>query len=249
MYIIELLTTGGSVTRENLLSVLAFVIALIVSLVLHENAHGLVALWNGDPTAKQYGRISLNPLRHFDPVGLLMMLLVGFGWAKPVPVYPANYKKYKVGCITVAIAGIITNLLLAFLFALMYVALAPSWSNAVIEVYTNGTYSATYYLLTFAMDFALFMMSLNISLALFNIIPLYPLDGYRLLASFVNENRSGMRFLRRYSLYIMLGLVGLSYLADMFPSLWWISPLDLYIGEVGSKIVQWFTQFWQLFFN
>jgi len=245
MYIINLLFDGGSVTRENLLSVFAFVIALVVSLVLHEIAHGLVALWNGDSTAKRYGRLSLNPSRHFDPVGLVMMLLIGYGWAKPVPVNPQNYKNRKVGEITVALAGIITNLLLAFAFAAMFLGVYIPYVNSVME----GTYSTQYYLLTFLLELANFMISLNVSLALFNILPLFPLDGYRFLASFVNENCSFMRFLRRYSLYILLGLVALSYLADYLPSsLWWISPLDLYIGWVGNKIISWFLQFWQMFF-
>ena len=115
MYIYRLLTNGGQeITREGLLNVVAFIPALLMALILHEIAHGLVALWNGDQTAKMYGRLSLNPLKHFDWIGLVMMVLVGFGWAKPVPIDPNNFKKRKLGCITVSIAGVITNLFLAF---------------------------------------------------------------------------------------------------------------------------------------
>ena len=105
-------------TRETLLIVLAEILAVVFALVLHELAHGLIALLNGDNTAKLYGRLSVNPLRHFDIVGLAMMLLVGFGWAKPVPINPNNFKNRKVGAITVSVAGIVTNLLLAFLCAI-----------------------------------------------------------------------------------------------------------------------------------
>ena len=119
MYILDLLRTNyvtgeTGFCREGLLNAAAFVVALLTALILHEIAHGLVALWNGDRTAKQYGRLSPNPIKHFDIVGLLMMLLVGFGWAKPVPINPNNFKNRKTGAITVSIAGVITNLLLAF---------------------------------------------------------------------------------------------------------------------------------------
>ena len=90
------------------------VLGVYFALVLHEIAHGLVALWNGDTTAKNMGRLSMNPVKHFDLVGLVMMLAVGFGYAKPVPVNPYNFKHYRRGLFTVAIAGICMNLLLAF---------------------------------------------------------------------------------------------------------------------------------------
>ena len=131
MYIFRLLQnnlisgqTGFS--REGLLNVVAFTVALLSALILHEIAHGLVALWNGDRTAKMYGRLSLNPVRHFDWIGLIMMILVGFGWAKPVPINPNNFKHRKLGCITVSVAGVVTNLLLAFLFGSFFTFSLPS---------------------------------------------------------------------------------------------------------------------------
>ena len=130
MYIYQLLTNGGqSVSREGLLNVVGFVFALICALCLHELAHGLVALWNGDGTAKAYGRLSLNPLRHFDFIGLLFMLFAGFGWAKPVPVNPNNFKNRKLGAVTVSLAGVVTNLLLAFLFALPCVLIQGAYAE------------------------------------------------------------------------------------------------------------------------
>lgn len=234
MYIYRLLTAnGGKVTREGLLNVLAFALALVFALTLHELAHGLVALWNGDDTAKINGRLSLNPAKHFDLTGLVMMFLVGFGWAKPVPVNPYNFKNRKVGAITVSVAGVVTNLLLAFFFALPYVAI----SQISVEVDT-----AKYYILYLLCNFSWFMVVLNVSFALFNLLPLYPLDGYRLCSCFVSQDNGAMRFLRRYSFYIMLGLIVLDYI----PYVSTFSPLNLYIGWVGGKIRQGFCAFWGL---
>lgn len=237
MYIYQLLTNGGrGVSREGLLSVAAFVFALLTALILHEIAHGLVALWNGDNTAKTYGRLSLNPLKHFDLMGLVMMLLVGFGWAKPVPINPNNFKKRKLGCVTVSVAGIATNLLLAFLFAMGAVLLG----NIPVEKYTS-----TYYFVYFCYVLCLLTMRLNVSFALFNILPLYPLDGYRLLSCFVDERNAFMTFVRRYSLYILLAFIVLDYI----PYVSTYAPLNLYIGWLGGKIDDVFLAFWRLIFR
>lgn len=227
---------GQGVSRYGLLNVLAFVVALLTALVLHELAHGLVALWNGDDTAKIYGRLSLNPIKHFDWIGLLMMLFVGFGWAKPVPVNPNNFKNRKVGAITVSIAGIVTNILLAFFAAMGYVLLYYK--------VTAQAGTAVGYLLYFARETMYWILALNVSFALFNLLPLYPLDGYRLLSCFVSQDNGFMRFLRRYSLYIMLGLIVLDYL----PIVSAFSPINWYLGVFGGMIQNGFISFWGLIF-
>ena len=221
--------------REGLLNIVAFVVALLAALILHEIAHGLVALWNGDMTAKYYGRLTLNPIKHFDWVGLILMFLVGFGWAKPVPVNPNNFKNRKVGAITVSIAGVTTNIILAFIGAMFY---------ALFGTITPKTQSAAYALYFFS-ALASLMCQLNVSFALFNLLPLFPLDGYRLLSSFVNENNGAMRFLRRYSLYIMLAFIVL----NSVPILAKFSPLHWYIGEFGGLIQSGFYNFWRLIFH
>ena len=216
----------------------AFVVALFVALILHEIAHGLVALWNGDDTAKSYGRLSLNPIRHFDWVGLLLMLFVGFGWAKPVPVNPNNFKNRKVGAITVSIAGVLTNILIAF-FASMGVVLLE---NALYHVLlSNGMGSSLYYFVYFCLALMSMLVVLNVSFALFNILPLFPLDGYRLLSCFVPQENKVMTFLRRYSLYIILGFLILNYL----PYVSNYAPLNLYIGRFGGLIQQGFYALWK----
>lgn len=232
--IINIIRDNG---RLGLLYILALLFAIVFALVLHEIAHGLVALWNGDPTAKMYGRLSLNPLKHFDVFGLLMMLIVGIGWAKPVPIDPRNFKKYKTGCVTVSLAGILTNVILAFVFAMPTVILG----NLNISQMSEGVY----YLTSFFYYFSLLMVQINISFALFNLLPLFPLDGYRLLACFVSENNGYMRFVRRYSLYIMLGLIVL----DSIPVISAYAPLNLFINTLGGFVQKGFISFWGLIFK
>lgn len=221
--------------RYGLLNVLAFIVALLSALVLHELAHGLVALWNGDPTAKAYGRLTLNPIKHFDWIGLILMFLVGFGWAKPVPVNPNNFKDRKVGAITVSIAGVTTNIFLAFIAAMVYVLflkITPQTQSAEYAVY-------------FFVVLAQLTCQLNVHFALFNLLPLYPLDGYRLLSCFIDERNGAMLFIRRYSLYIMLGFIVLNSISILS----FISPLNWYLAEFGGLIQGGFYKFWRLIFN
>ena len=237
MYIYQLLTANGQIDRFGLLNVVAFLIALFGSIILHEIAHGLVALWNGDNTAKMYGRLSLNPIRHFDWIGLLFMLFAGFGWARPVPVNPNNFKNRKLGAITVSIAGIVTNLTIAFLAAIG-VALLGS-------INVHGMSGSKYYFVYLCYMLMSMLLSLNVSLALFNFLPLFPLDGYRLLSCFINENRGCMVFLRKYSLYFLLGFMLLNYL----PIVSAYSPLNLYLSTFGGMIQHGFRKFWELVFH
>lgn len=235
MTIIRILTNEyNGITRESLLETLAFLAALLIALVLHEIAHGLVAYWNGDITAKYYGRLSLNPAKHFDLMGLAMMLFVGFGWAKPVPVNPRNFKNRKVGAFTVSFAGVLTNFLLAFLFSSLSVFMAE------IPVVKG---EASYYIVYFLYALGIYTSMLNINFALFNLLPLYPLDGYRLLSCFVDERKQFMAILRKYSLYIMLGLI----ILDRLPFMQGFSPFDWYIGKLGGAILGAFEKFWGLF--
>lgn len=143
-------------------------IVLLFSVIVHEVAHGYIALLNGDPTAKMLGRITLNPVPHIDPIGtiilplLLLMTHAGilFGWAKPVPVNPLNYRNYRWGEFAVSAAGPLSNLTLAALF------------SVVVRLGLNNPG---------LMQMAYFGVSINIFLALFNLIPIPPLDGSHIL--------------------------------------------------------------------
>ena len=119
--------------RLVFIMILAYIPALLIAIVMHEFAHGIVAYWNGDDTAKLAGRLNVNPVKHFDPIGFLMLAVIGFGWAKPVPIDPRRFRNYKKGMITVSLAGVVCNFLIAFvatgLFALYLFATKSAVMN------------------------------------------------------------------------------------------------------------------------
>ena len=154
---------------SGIIMMLIQIVALLGALILHEVAHGYVALWCGDPTAKMLGRLTLNPAAHLDPVGTAMMLLVGVGFAKPVPVNPRNFRNFRRDDLLVSIAGITMNLIL---FLVSGFLMAFVFSRMTYADMTNRT--ALYYVYTFFRHFA----QLNLGLALFNFLPIPPLDGY-----------------------------------------------------------------------
>lgn len=162
--------------------------ALLVGLTLHEFAHGYVAYLLGDPTAKNMGRLTLNPIRHLDPLGALFLLVFHFGWAKPVPVNPLHFKGDRQrGMLWVSLAGPVTNLLIAI-------------ATAVIWKFTEPRG-----LITEGIMFYLFF--LNIILAVFNIIPVPPLDGSKILAGILPRKYMHVIFnLEKYG-YIVLILL------------------------------------------
>lgn len=170
--------------------------AVLLCLIVHEVCHGLAAYALGDPTAKRMHRLSLNPLRHIDWFGLFAMVTLGFGWAKPVPVDPRYFKHPKQGMALTALAGPVSNFLLALVLLL-----------AARGVYVNASYSAFHQdLLTFLMTTAL----LSIGLGLFNLIPIPPLDGSKVLFSVLPDR--AYQTLLRYEQFGMLVLLGLVFL-------------------------------------
>ena len=165
-------------------------LAVLFCLTVHETCHGLAALALGDPTAKRQHRLSLNPLRHIDWFGLLMMLVAGFGWARPVPVNPNYFKKPRQGMALTALAGPVSNLLLALLL------LIPARL-----IYTYAHYSVFNQT---ALDFLTSTAALSIGLGLFNLIPIPPLDGSKVLAVFLPER--AYRWLMRYERFGIFAL-------------------------------------------
>lgn len=170
--------------------------AVLLCLSVHETCHGLAALVLGDPTAKARHRLSLNPLRHIDWLGLAMMFVAGFGWAKPVPVNPNYFKKPKQGMAVTALAGPASNFLLALLTMLisrliyLYAPYNPVWQTV--------------------FDFCLYTVApLSIGLGLFNLLPLPPLDGSKVLAMFLPDRAYAVWM--RYERYGMLVLLVLSF--------------------------------------
>lgn len=213
-------------------------VAACIAIVLHEVAHGLVAKWNGDYTAKYAGRLTLNPVKHFDLYGFLMFAVVGFGYAKPVPVNPNNFKHYRRGLFTVAIAGICMNIILAFLSAMFYVLMMLGVNNV-------GHRAFEYF-----GEFFRISCTLNLSLVFFNLLPIYPLDGFRIVETFTHRGNKFCSFMRTNGRYLLLGLVGLNIVVDMafrYASAlpYWFSYFDIlgtylrfFVSHVGGAFIK-----------
>ncbi|HRX13813.1 MAG TPA: site-2 protease family protein [Eubacteriales bacterium] len=220
---------------EAILLGTAFLAAIYIAIVCHEVAHGYVALLNGDDTAKYMGRLTANPVKHFNAVGFLMLVFVGFGFAKPVPIDPSKFRNFKKGLIWVSLAGVLTNLVIAFIL-FPFQNLVSSVNLYGISAFWVGVLEWVYYFLYFA-------IMININLAAFNLLPIAPLDGFNLISAFVNPQNQFMTFLRRYSIMILLILVMWEYI----PILDTFSPLSLYIGYCNIGLRWVFGQFWGLF--
>lgn len=211
---------GGYSTAETLVILAVFAFAVVVAISCHEFAHAYAALKAGDSSAKRAGRLTLNPAAHFEPLGLLCFLFAGIGWAKPVPVNPFNYRNFKRGNFWVSIAGIVTNLVIAFICSFGYfIAETNGWGSS-----SNLILLGLYWLF-------MLLMVLNVSLAVFNLLPIPPLDGYNLLVSFTKPNNSFMRFVRENGMIILLLFVAFG---------------GFIIFTVRSAVMNAFLSFWGL---
>jgi len=188
---------------DRLIDVIMVIPILLIALPFHEWAHAYVAYRLGDPTAKDAGRLTLNPVRHLDPLGTLMMLVASVGWAKPVPVNSGYFRDRRKGMILVALAGPFSNMLLAFLFTLIWGLMVKLLVIGVIPVESETAVT----IVTWLQVFFRFCVLVNISLAVFNMIPVPPLDGSRLISAFVPEE-SYYRF-ARYEQYIGIAFLAL----------------------------------------
>jgi len=200
--------------KDELILLIYAIPVILISLSFHEMAHAFVSYRLGDPTAKSMGRLSMNPLKHLDPVGTLMLVVsifsgFGFGWAKPVPIDPSYYKNYKRGTAMVSLAGPLSNLLLAFIFSFPMALIAVK-NGLTREVIYDSSYMI--YGTNFTFESILFNISrlfylINIGLAVFNIVPIPPLDGSKILAVILPSK--SYFSLMRYERYIGLVLLAL----------------------------------------
>ena len=173
---------------KNPVAFFLLAIPVLYSIIIHELAHGWIAYRMGDPTAKQAGRLSLNPLKHLDPVGTLMLFIFGFGWAKPVPINLAYVRDMRKGLILVSSAGIIANIVVAFVAFLLLRIISPSAEAIGLLLH--------------------YLAQINIILAAFNLIPIPPLDGSKVLMGFMSERFQYLfSRLEPYGLFIIIALL------------------------------------------
>ncbi|MDI3507832.1 MAG: hypothetical protein PWP55_24 [Clostridiales bacterium] len=176
----------------DLMTFLYQLLALLIAFSFHEFAHALVADRLGDPTPRQQGRLTLDPMAHIDVIGFLLLLFAGFGWAKPVEIDPRNFKNRKWGDILVSIAGPLTNLIIALIayIVLAFLSMSTSFDNQIIA---NILWA---------------IVGLNIGLAVFNILPIPPLDGYHVIKSlFFRYNVKFFWEFERYSFIVLIILI------------------------------------------
>ena len=195
------LLSGGD-PKAFIIQLLLSLPIILLSLSVHETAHAIAANKLGDPTAKNLGRITLNPIKHLDPIGFICMLLCGFGWANPVPINSRYFKKPRRDMAISAAAGPISNVLLAFIFALL---LRISYEVLPSMITTQSALELANIFVTFLS----IGVSLNITLAVFNLLPVPPLDGSRMLYVFLPPKQyfGVMKYERYISLGIMLLLL------------------------------------------
>lgn len=208
--------------------------AVTVIISFHEFAHAYAAYKCGDSTAKFAGRMTLNPVRHFDPLGIVMFVLAGFGWAKPVPVNPYNFKDYKKGCLWTSAAGVLMNYAMAFvcypIFILVVAYVCPIF---------RGTYMAG-----FLYSLFLYLYLYSLGFCVFNLIPLHPLDGFRIIDA-VNKKRGKIYyFLRDKGQYVLLGLILLHYLSGRIPYLGYVDILGYFLNFAENILGKPITLFW-----
>ena len=200
--LLDLINSGFNTSL--LIQILLSIPVILLAFSVHESAHGISANMLGDPTARNLGRITLNPAKHLDLYGTLAMLFFGFGWAKPVPINTRNMKNGKWGFVLSALAGPFSNLLLAFIFALLFQIVFVALTYIVLSIEVSAAVIDSIRL------FFIIGIRLNASLAVFNMLPVPPLDGSRLLTALLP--RKWAMFLFKYEQMIMIGLFVVLYM-------------------------------------
>ncbi len=186
-------------SQSYLLQKLISIPLILIALVGHELGHGLMSSKLGDPTPKNSGRLTINPMAHLDPIGTILMFLTGFGWAKPVMINPNYYKNSKWGTALVSLAGPLSNLLMAVLVMFLYAIIVKI-------CILLGFYNQT--VIMWAQTIVIMFASYNLSLMIFNFIPIPPLDGSKILGALLpDETYYRMLNYERYYTLILFGVI------------------------------------------
>ena len=202
---------------------------LYIIIMCHELTHGLFSYLLGDPTPKEQGRLSLNPMKHLDPIGTLCLILFGFGWAKPVMVDPRYYKNPKWGMALVALGGPFANFIIALLSGLVLTL-----------IQLHAPYTQT---IEIIFNFFLYLMLINIGLGVFNLIPIPPLDGSKIIGAVLPDNAYNQYM--KYQKYGMIFILGLLILLDVLEALGYPSLLN----ELLNIIINFISNFWLKILN
>lgn len=230
--ILDLLRGGNYV--ELMVSLLSRAFVVFLTLPMHEYAHAYVATKLGDPTPRLSGRLTLNPMKHLDPIGTLLIFVAGFGYAKPVPVNPRNFKDGKRGMALTALAGPVMNLLMALVFLLlMYLCVVLQGGANLLDVMRmSGGYGVQSLALSdpsflaIASLFLFYAAQVNVSLAVFNLLPIPPLDGSRILSLFLPDKYYFK--IMKYERYIMLVVFALLIFGVLSRPLGWLVSWAMY---------------------
>jgi len=214
---------------EMIILLLAITLMFMISLSFHEFCHGFVAHKQGDPTPKTSGRLTLNPLSHIDSTGFVMFLLLGVGWAKPIPINPTNFKKFRSGIAKVSIAGILANLILCVVGSFFFV----------LSLNLIGDGEDLLVLISF------WLMWSNACLMIFNMLPIYPLDGFNFISSFMRSDNKFVQGNIKYAGKIFIGVILIDLIADMFFN---VSIISFFLSTVAGWICEPLCRLWQLMF-
>jgi len=215
-----ILYSSDITVQQAVLMIIFSLVVILISMTVHEFAHGLVAYKMGDDTAKLSGRLTLNPFKHIDPLGFFWFILIGVGWAKPVPVNPLKFKKYRTGMRLVSIAGVGANFILGLIASIIYAVLLAT-------VGIGGEAVFYVYLLL-----ELFMIT-NSALILFNLLPIFPLDGFNFVTTFMKGDNKFIKFNMRYGYTLLIGIILVS---SLFSMMFGIDLFSLYLSLINDLI-------------